>query len=89
MGNRSSFILDGGVFLSNKEGFVLHEAFVVIALCSVMILNLMVLYQVQKKREELMNSIEQQINQSWEEIFSSFQECEACLVEEEIETDPS
>lgn len=78
-----SFILDGGVFLSNKEGFILHEAFVVIALCSVVVLNLIVLFQVQIKREELMNSIEQQINQSWEEIFSSFQECEACLIEEE------
>ena len=78
-----SFILDGGVFLSNKEGFILHEAFVVIALCSVVVLNLIVLFQVQMKREELMNSIEQQINQSWEEIFSSFQECEACLIEEE------
>ena len=77
------FILDGGVFLLNKEGFILHEAFLVIALCSVVVLNLVVLFQVQLKREDLMNSIEQQINQSWEEIFSSFQGCEACLIEEE------
>ena len=80
--------MDGGVFLSNKEGFILHEAFVVIVLCSVVVMHLLALMHLQIKREELMISIEQQINLSWEEIFSSFQECEACLVEEETEMDP-
>ena len=32
-----------------------------------------------------MESIEQQINLSWEEIFNSFQECNACQIEEETE----
>ena len=81
--------MDGGVFLLNKGGFLLHEALVVIALCSVVVMNLVVFMRVQMKREELMESIEQQINLSWEEIFNSFQECEACQIEEEIKQDPS
>ncbi len=84
-----SCILDGGVFLSNKYGFLLHEALVVVALCSVVMLNLVVFMNVYMKREVLMRTIEQQINLSWEEIFSSFQECEACQIEEEIEQDQS
>ena len=83
------YTLDGGVFLSNKAGFLLHEALVMVALCTVVIMNLVVFMNVQIKREELMKSIEQQINLSWEEIFNSFQECEACQIEEEIEQDPS
>ncbi len=89
MDRKLLYILDGGVFLLNKAGFFLHEAMIVIVLCSVVILNLVVFMNVQMKREELMQSIEQQINLSWEEIFNSFQECNACQIEKETEQDPS
>lgn len=67
----------------------MHEALVVISLCSVVIMNLVVFMNVQMKREELMISIEHQINLSWEQMFSSLQECDACQIEEETDQDQS
>ena len=72
----------------DKKGFLLHEALISIAMCTMLILNLLAFLQLQNKREVLMNSIEEKINASWEEIFTEMKECNACPVEEEAEEGP-
>ena len=82
-------ILDGGKSVYAKKGYLLHEALISVAMCTMVLMNLLGLQQLQRKREELMESIEAKINASWEEIFYELKECNACLVEEEIEQEPS
>lgn len=82
-------ILDGGKSVCAKNGFLLHEALISIAMCTMVLMNLLAYQQIQMKKEELMESIEAKINASWEEIFYELKECNACLVEEEIEQEPS
>ena len=72
-----------------KKGYLLHEALISIAMCTMVLMNLLGLQQLQIKREELMESIEAKINASWEEIFSELKECHACALEEETELEPS
>ena len=72
-----------------KNGDLLHEALISIAMCTMVLMNLLAYQQIQMKKEELMESIEAKINASWEEIFYELKECNACLVEEEIEQEPS
>lgn len=72
-----------------KKGYLLHEALISIAMCTMVLMNLLGLQQLQIKREELMESIEAKINASWEAIFSELKECHACALEEETEQEPS
>ena len=66
------------------------EAMLSIALCAVMCLWCLAVFQLIEKKEELMKSFEEEINKTWEEIYASLAECNACSVtEEEKPEDPS
>ena len=77
------YSLGGEDLLKNKYGFFLAEAVLCAALSSVMCLWGLSVLQLAVKKEEIMDHIEEEINQSWEEIFMSLKECSACLMIEE------
>lgn len=75
--------LGGEDLLRNKQGFFLAEAVLCASLCSVMCLWGLSVLQLTIKKEEIMDHIEEEINQTWEEIFMSLKECSACPIIEE------
>ncbi len=75
--------------MRNNQGFLLEEALICIALCSVMCMAVSSVFLLEIKKEENMNKLEEEINQSWEELFAELQECQACPIEQDQEAEIS
>lgn len=75
--------------MKNKNGFLLEEALLCVALCSVICLTASAVCMLESKKEETMKKFEEDINRSWEEIFAQLSECQACPIEETQEEETS
>lgn len=75
--------------MRDKQGFLLEEAMISVVLCTIVCLITCAVLNLHLKKEENMRMLEEEINQSWEELFAEFHECQACPVEEMQEEETS
>lgn len=75
--------------MKNREGLFLEEALICIAVTATLTLCVLSCMNLVLQGDKQMRKFEEEINQSWEEIFAELKECEACPVNEETESEAS